>query len=399
MTPRRNRLNPETANGELDAGSTCAICTGEVGTDDRAVTCDGCEKWVHIACGKISAKLYNKIKDAPTDNPITWYCLPCSKSKKNDNNAVNDTQKTELDRTKENLREANAKNDSLNKIINNLQQDLENANRMLINSKRENIRINQELIDQTNLVNRLNGELQDYRGTNLAKIVTNKGEGNETISNPGLGLPAKENIQKEGIPNKYCDVEQETSLEDTENHDPDILIIGDSLLRGIAEFSDDPKIEIKSAPGAYIQDLSKYLSARTTMPNTVIIHIGTNNIKYAATPNHLMRPLWLTIESAKKKFKNTLWIVNGIIHRRDIQDRSIREANEALAFMCDQLKVVFRDPNEVITDRSLARDGLHLNRYGSRLLAKFIIDDVRPRQTYHKTPIEINASESNENQP
>lgn len=189
---------------------------------------------------------------------------------------------------------------------------------------------------------------------------------------------------------KSSDVKQDVSPVD--KCDPNVLIIGDSMLQGIREFSRDPQIDIQFLSGARIQDLSKFLTSKPkdSLPNTVIVHIGTNNVKYAATPNHLMRPLWLTLESAKKKFKNTLWIVNGIIHRRDVQERVIREANDALAFMCDQLKIVYRDPNTIITERGLARDGLHLNRYGSKLLAEFILTDVRP-MAYHDNTIETNT--------
>lgn len=44
--------------------------------------------------------------------------------------------------------------------------------------------------------------------------------------------------------------------------------------------------------------------------------------------------------------------------------------------MCYQRKAVYRDPNEAVPDRGLARDGLHINSYGSTLLAEFIESDV-----------------------
>lgn len=397
-----NTLIQLNETSETDKISECGICSGEVGAEDQAVNCDGCGKWVHINCGKITSKLYNKIKHAPLSNPVTWYCTLCSKDKQKNNkinsesqiingpipNIPQDTsQTTELKQTKEILTNVMAQNESLQQIINNLQSDLEMANKMLIHSKQENILVNQELISQTHLINRLNKELHIYRQKIvLTETVTYKPESTLNLD-AQVGIDTTQHVTPT---EKSSDVKQDVSPVD--KCDPNVLIIGDSMLQGIREFSRDPQIDIQFFSGARIQDLSKFLTSKPkdSLPNTVIVHIGTNNVKYAATPNHLMRPLWLTLESAKKKFKNTLWIVNGIIHRRDVQERVIREANDALAFMCDQLKIVYRDPNTIITERGLARDGLHLNRYGSKLLAEFILTDVRP-MAYHDNTIETNT--------
>lgn len=54
--------------------------------------------------------------------------------------------------------------------------------------------------------------------------------------------------------------------------------------------------------------------------------------------------------------------------------------------MCNQLKAVFRDPNEAVPDRGLAEDGLHLNSYGSAHLAEFIeLDVVGPEEIERET--------------
>lgn len=92
-----------------------------------------------------------------------------------------------------------------------------------------------------------------------------------------------------------------------------------------------------------------------------------------------------TLEAAKKKFKYTIWIVHGILFRRDFCRTYIEEINEAFRFMCDQLKVVYRDPNTSVPDRALQRDGLHLNNFGTALLTDFILQDVAPSEVERKS--------------
>lgn len=104
-----------------------------------------------------------------------------------------------------------------------------------------------------------------------------------------------------------------------------------------------------------------------------------------------MRPLWYlepTIEAAQKQFKNTKWVINGILYHRDIPSWYIDDVNKAFNFMCQRLKVVFRDPNVAVTARGLGRDGLHLNSVGSRQLAEFIMSDIGVETTglYNYTP-------------
>lgn len=62
-------------------------------------------------------------------------------------------------------------------------------------------------------------------------------------------------------------------------------------------------------------------------------------------------------------------MVNGILNCKDVSQRYIEDINEALKFMCDQLKLVFRDPNTIVRARGLGRDGLHLNSLGTQKLA------------------------------
>ena len=56
----------------------CGICAEEVHSDDAAVCCDTCNKWVHISCDVLSTEDYNDMAQNPTANP--WFCKVCSGS-------------------------------------------------------------------------------------------------------------------------------------------------------------------------------------------------------------------------------------------------------------------------------------------------------------------------------
>lgn len=186
--------------------------------------------------------------------------------------------------------------------------------------------------------------------------------------------------------------------ETTEATDIKSLILGDSILRGMQQKVTNTEIKIPYMPGARIQNLSGYISTLKTLPSTVVLHIGTNNLHNAKTPNHVMRPLWLTIERAQKNYKNTIWIVNGILYRRDVPRNFVMDVNEALRFMCEQLKVVYRDPNEAVTARGYGRDGIHLNSLGDQQLTNFILSDLglqACRETQEKTTLQENKDQTN----
>lgn len=52
------------------------------------------------------------------------------------------------------------------------------------------------------------------------------------------------------------------------------------------------------------------------------------------------------------------------------------DVNEAFDLMCDQLRLVYKDPNSAIIKRGLGRDGLHLNNVGLQQLMSFIFTDL-----------------------
>ena len=54
---------------------SCNICEKAVASNHNAISCDTCNKWVHISCNNISRYCYRKLQKSNTP----WYCKNCLK--------------------------------------------------------------------------------------------------------------------------------------------------------------------------------------------------------------------------------------------------------------------------------------------------------------------------------
>lgn len=424
-TPSKTDVGNKIPEEGLDQ-SQCGVCSGEVLENSKAVMCDSCKLWYHKSCGKITDKLYNKILKASNDNPVEWICADCKRvSNKPINKQLTQAEDTSSSNLGQSTDDALTGHESVilteeadeqtqNRptwidsvvtmpcsVLEALHRDLDQANQELIRAKQEIILLNQEAIAKSQTIIRLNGMLRtSSRYSSAPKKV------NSLVDRRTTRGANKESGTANANPTEHDTVivdSQDVSETDNnptgtaqEERKTDVLIIGDSIIKGINDYiepmqtENSPKIQVASSSGATIQDLSRYIAKHpaSSLPQTVIVHIGTNNLKHSKTPNHVMRPLWYTIESAQKRqkllqleerhknFSSTIWVINGILYRRDVPDWYIDNVNEALDFMCQQLKLVYRNPNPAVTGRGLGRDGLHLNAYGSRQLAEFIFSDI-----------------------
>jgi len=57
---------------------TCIHCERNVNDDDRAISCDQCEKWQHLSCDTgISLRQYRKMMKGAV---VEWKCRECSRT-------------------------------------------------------------------------------------------------------------------------------------------------------------------------------------------------------------------------------------------------------------------------------------------------------------------------------
>ena len=53
----------------------CGICQKSVGVKHKAICCDICNRWIHIACNNLDRKTYSKLQESNKN----WFCITCVK--------------------------------------------------------------------------------------------------------------------------------------------------------------------------------------------------------------------------------------------------------------------------------------------------------------------------------
>ena len=100
-------------------------------------------------------------------------------------------------------------------------------------------------------------------------------------------------------------------------------------------------------------------------PDTVLIHVDTNGLR-SRNLDYLMGKVYSVMATAKFKFPHCRLVQSGILRRRDVRWRCIGAVNHRYNWVAKNLGVTILDPNSWIEDGDFGRDGLHLNRRGTR---------------------------------
>ena len=53
----------------------CGICQKSVGVKHKAICCDICNRWIHIACNNLYRKTCSKLQESNKN----WFCITCIK--------------------------------------------------------------------------------------------------------------------------------------------------------------------------------------------------------------------------------------------------------------------------------------------------------------------------------
>ena len=54
----------------------CGLCGKQVSDDDKAICCDGCNKWIHVSCDQYTTETaYDDMVHNPSSDP--WFCGVC----------------------------------------------------------------------------------------------------------------------------------------------------------------------------------------------------------------------------------------------------------------------------------------------------------------------------------
>lgn len=329
--------NPSTQKTPTNAATNylCKICKEQVLDTDKAVSCDCDENtWFHTKCVDITDTQYDMLNDE--EITLTWVCTDCKSLLKAPNPPKQSKQ--------------------FDEIIKILLADISTLKDELSASKQENIRLSETIAKKMEVIEKMQSVIYDF--------ATEKPSSSK--DNPKSKTEEKENMREH---NKTKTEEQDPT--------PRTLLIGDSLIRDAAnilktENKISPTTDTIVIPGGKISDLSKFLANQCTLPKKIIINFGSNNIRNSRTPNHVMRPLWLTVEANQKRSPKTEWLINSIPYREYCNKKFIDEVNKALQFMCKQLKTKFIDNTGKLKEDHLSWDGVHLTKEGSTVLAEII---------------------------
>jgi len=147
------------------------------------------------------------------------------------------------------------------------------------------------------------------------------------------------------------------------------LVVGDSIVRNVGAERADMKVEC--FPGIKTEQLHRVMEKRNLVePDTVIIQVGTNDLKTKRNLNFVMGEVYALVSMAKKKLPNCIFVLSGVLRRRDVSWRLIGALNDRFDRVANALGLTFVDPNSWIEDGDFAKDGLHLNRRGKRRLGQ-----------------------------
>lgn len=378
----------------------CGSCSRKVDEHDKVVLCDGCNKWHHYLCAGISNYIYNRIQKAPSDKPYFWCCSTCKlcPTGTNEVTKINTSldrpiQKTEINKpespqlesetVQRQLDRALTENLELRKVIEILTVDHEQTLHELERSQTEIGKLQDEARAKTLRINELSQIVinQYSRHSGLVDLIPEKNlsSGSNITSQ---GHTASDEVGRTDDP----DSPEHKKLNSRPAQTFQNIIVGDSIIKNIEPWlsksgptSADTKID--SMPGAKIADVSKKVSeiARQA-PENIVIHVGSNNINMARDPNQVMRPLWYTVDALHKKSPRSNIVINEILYREDIPNRKVDDVNEALIFMCRELKVKFLKLNNVILPQHFNWDGVHLNNIGTQILADRIIEGLKAEE-------------------
>jgi hypothetical protein len=125
---------------------------------------------------------------------------------------------------------------------------------------------------------------------------------------------------------------------------------------------------VESFPGIRTKQLHKGIEKRDLgSPETVVIHVGTNELRTTTNLDWVMGEVYALVAMAKVKHPNCRLVLSGALWR-DVSWWHIGPLNDRYEWIAGALGITFFDPNSWIEDGVFARDGLHFNGRGKRHL-------------------------------
>ena len=122
------------------------------------------------------------------------------------------------------------------------------------------------------------------------------------------------------------------------------MVIGDSIVRNVG--SDHADMKVQCFPEIKTEQLHRVMEKRDLVsPETLIIHVGTNDLRTTRNLDFVMGEVYALVSTAKKKLRNCRCVLSGVLRRRDVSWRRIGALNSRLDWVANALVLTFVDPN------------------------------------------------------
>jgi hypothetical protein len=145
------------------------------------------------------------------------------------------------------------------------------------------------------------------------------------------------------------------------------MVAGDLTLRDIEAEHADMKVECFL--GIKTEHFHRVKEKRDLgSPETVIIHVGTNQLRTTKNLDSVMGEVhvYAFVATAKRELPKCRLVLSEVLRRRDVSWRRNGAQNDRYDWLENALRLNSVDPNSWIQDGYFVRDGLHLNRRGQR---------------------------------
>ncbi|PNF36340.1 hypothetical protein B7P43_G00510 [Cryptotermes secundus] len=149
--------------------------------------------------------------------------------------------------------------------------------------------------------------------------------------------------------------------------DAECLVLGDSIIRNV----EAEHMRVQCFPGIRTEQPQRVIDNRDLgAHDTVVIHVGTNDLRRTGNLDYVMGDVYALVKKAKTKFPQATLVLSGVLRLRDVSWRRIGALNDRYDWVARSLGVTFVDPNSWIEDWDFGRDGLHINSSGARKLGQ-----------------------------
>jgi hypothetical protein len=169
--------------------------------------------------------------------------------------------------------------------------------------------------------------------------------------------------------------------------DKEVLVLGDSMVYNVGKIARKRNLnwQVHSMPGIRMDQLTRklehYQLPSGVIPKQVIVHVGTNSIRWWEKTEAVVGDALELMAQLKKNFLASNIAVTGITYRSDFNNGYINKLNDEINWVVHEMGGTFLDPNIWIWMRDcIGRDGLHLNFKGCDIMTDIMVGLVNKLQ-------------------